>query len=325
MKLKVAIMGAGITGAYLYRLLDRGGQKTDIFNKKPGTSCGINPCGWGTSHEFTELVSASGLNSSLYILASSDYVFMHGFKIRANLMTIDKPRLIRDLLQGAEVSYSQPNPGEYDRVIDATGVARVFLPPIENDIVVRCTQFKIKTDAPRSNETSLGRIGYAWCFPLANNTYHIGCGSLSYDPLKILKELAWMCNVPPRDILCSCGGTIRLTGPEHSQPFFVASDGHEIWGVGESIGCVPPLVGDGIVSGMKSVQILLDHWNDPSGYARDIIKEFRWMSRERKVVDKLRRNKNLRLRDAWALRKNAGRMGIGVGLKDAAVLLKHLQ
>jgi flavin-dependent dehydrogenase len=272
MKLKVAIMGAGITGAYLYRLLNRGGQKTDIFNKKPGTSCGINPCGWGTSHEFTELVSASGLNSSLYILASSDYVFMHGFKIRANLMTIDKPRLIRDLLQGAEVSYSQPNPGEYDRVIDATGVARVFLPPIENDIVVQCTQFKIKTDAPRSNETSLGRIGYAWCFPLANNTY-----------------------------------------------------GHEIWGVGESIGCVPPLVGDGIVSGMKSVQILLDHWNDPSGYARDIIKEFRWMSRERKVVDKLRRNKNLRLRDAWALRKNAGRMGIGVGLKDAAVLLKHLQ
>ena len=118
-----------------------------------------------------------------------------------------------------------------------------------------------------------------------------------------------MCNVPPRDILCSCGGTIRLTGPDHSQPFFVASDGHEIWGVGESIGCVPPLVGDGIVSGMKSVQILLDHWHDPFEYAKAIKKEFRWMGRERKAVDKLRSNKNLRLAGCMVIEKECWKNG----------------
>ena len=321
----MAIIGAGITGAYLYRFLKNKGQEADIFNKQTETSCGINPCGWGTSHEFTELVSASGLNPSLYTLSFSNYVIMHDFKIKASLMTIDKPRLIGDLLQGAKVIYSQPNQSLYDRIIDATGVARAFLPPIENDIVVRCIQFKVKTDAPRSNETSLGRIGYAWCFPLADNTYHIGCGSLSSDPLEVLEGLAWMHNVPSKDILCRCGGEIRLTGPDHSQPFFVASNGQQIWGVGESIGCVPPLVGDGIVSSMKSVKILLDHWHDPFEYTKAIKKEFRWMGRERKAVDKLRSNKNLRLGDVWSLRKNAGRMGIKVGLKDAAMLMKLLK
>jgi flavin-dependent dehydrogenase len=323
--LNVAIIGAGITGAYLYRLLHRKGQRACVYSKQPGTLCGIDPCGWGTSPEFTELVSASGLNPSLYVLSSSDYVMMHGFRIKASLMTIDKPRLIRDLLQGAEVSYSQPMQGMYDRIIDATGAVRRFLPPVEDDVLVNCVQFRIKTDEFRSNEISLGRIGYAWCFPLAENTYHIGCGSLLFEPLTILRELGWMRSVPQGDIVCSCGGAIRLTGPEHSQPFISAFDGHEVWGVGESIGCVAPLVGDGIVSGMKSAKILVEHWNDPFQYAKAIKKEFRWMGRERKAIDRLRNNKSLRLRDAWELRKNSGRMGIGVRLKDAATLLKHFQ
>jgi len=323
--LKVAIMGAGITGAYLYRLLNRKGQRVDIFNKKPGTRCGISPCAWGTSHEFIELVNESGLNASLYILTPSDHVIMDGIQIKANLMTIDKQRLISDLLQGVEVSYSRPDKGKYDRIIHATGVARRFLPPIEDDIVLQCTQFRIKTDVPRSNETKLGKIGYAGCFPLVDNTSHVGCGCLLSDPLKILKELAWIHNVPRRDIVCSCGGTIRLTGPEHSQPFFVAVDGHEVWGVGESIGCVAPLAGDGIVSGMKSAQILVKHWNDPYGYTKAIKKEFRWMGPERRVIDKLRNNESLRPGDAWVLRKNSRRMGMEVRLRDAAILLKHLQ
>jgi flavin-dependent dehydrogenase len=318
-------MGAGITGAYLYRLMNLMGQRVDIFDKKPGTYCGISPCAWGTSHEFFELVNASRLNPSLYILTPSNHVIMDGIQIKASLMTIDKQRLIRDLLQGSEVRYSRPNRVKYDRIIDATGVARRFLPPVEDDIVLKCTQFRIKTDVPRSNETKLGKIGYAWCFPLVGNTYHIGCGSLLSDPLKILKELAWIQNVPRRDIVCGCGGTIRLTGPKHSQPFVVANDGREVWGVGESIGCVAPLAGDGIVTGMRSVRILLDHWNDPSGYEKAIIKEFRWMSPERKVIDKLRNNESLRLKDAWVLRKNSRRMGMEVRLRDAAILLKHLQ
>jgi hypothetical protein len=76
---------------------------------------------------------------------------------------------------------------------------------------------------------------------------------------------------------------------------------------------------------MRSAQILLEWWDDPAGYTRAILKEFKWMENERRVIDKLGRNENLTLRDAWVLKKNSRRMGMQVGLKEAASLLRHLR
>ena len=84
-------------------------------------------------------------------------------------------------------------------------------------------------------------------------------------------------------------GRIRLTAPHNSQPFVAAGSDGEVWGVGEAIGCVAPLAGDGIVPGMKSVQLLMKWWDDPSGYTRAVLKEFDWMKKERAVIDKLRK------------------------------------
>jgi hypothetical protein len=95
--------------------------------------------------------------------------------------------------------------------------------------------------------------------------------------------------------------------------------------VGEAIGCVAPLAGDGVVPGMKSVKILLEHWNDPDGYTAAILKEFEWMNKEREVINKLRTADRLNLKDAWVLKKNARRMGMQVELRDAVVLLKALR
>jgi len=77
-ELKVAIAGAGITGAYLYRLLRNRGQEVEIFGRDPGTRCGLNPCAWGTSRGFAELVKISGLDPEKYWLRRSDYVTMDG-------------------------------------------------------------------------------------------------------------------------------------------------------------------------------------------------------------------------------------------------------
>ena len=58
--------------------------------------------------------------------------------------------------------------------------------------------------------------------------------------------------------------------PEASRPFVV--DGPpQVVGVGESIGCVSPLVGDGVVHGMRSVRLLLDCWDDPEAYTGKIL------------------------------------------------------
>ncbi len=323
--LKIAIVGGGITGAYLYRLLKRRGQNVEIFDIKPATRCGISPCAWATTQEFNDLVASAGLHPSTYILTVSDYIIMDGIRMNARFMTIDKPRLIGDLLHDARLNHAQPLKEKFDRIIDATGSSRKILPPIEEDTVLQCVQFRIRTNTPRDNEVKLGNLGYAWRLPLSNNEYHIGCGSLVTDPMNVMKDIAWMQDIRDSAIVCGCKGMIRATGTDRSRPFFKVSDGHEVWGIGESIGCVGPLAGDGIIPGMKSVHLLLDHWNDPSGYTKAIMKEFGWMGPERDIIIKLRDQGSLRRADAWVLRKNARRMGMDVRLKDAATLLRHLR
>jgi len=220
--LKVAIAGAGMTGAYLYRLLSNRGDEIDIFGRDPGTKCGITPCAWGTSRGFGEQMKASGLEPEKYILIRSDYVDMDGIRIKADLATFNKPSLINDLLRGASIIHGPLEENKYERIIDATGVSRIFLPALPDDILLPCWQWRIRTEAELMNRIKLGKIGYAWCFPLSNHEYHIGCGSLISDPRKIIKNLGWIENLPESEnnkIICSCRGEIRLTAPLYSQPF----------------------------------------------------------------------------------------------------------
>jgi len=322
-KTKIAIAGAGMTGAYLYRLLRRQSDRIDVYDIAPSTRCGLSPCAWGTSRGFAELVADAGLAADDYILQRSGHVLMDDIRIEADLMTFDKPRLVKDLLEGARVKHSDLDPRAYERVIDATGAARAFLPPIADDIVLTCVQYRLKTAQPLENKIHLGRIGYAWCFPLSGGRYHIGCGSLVADPKARIDALGLREPAAGgrQTVICECAGKIRLAGPQGSAPFVAA----DIWGVGEAVGCVAPLAGDGIVPGMKSVQLLLRHWNDPAGYTQAILKEFHWMNGERRVLEKLRKGRPLGIRDALVLKHNSRRMGMRVTLSDAAKLLRRLQ
>jgi flavin-dependent dehydrogenase len=325
--MKLAIAGAGMAGAYLYRLLKNRGCDAALFDRNQEGRCGLTPCAWGTSADFVGLVEKAGLHADRYILRRLDHVWMDDVRIAADLITFDKPLLIRDLLMDAEVRRAPVPVRDYDRVIDATGASRALLPPIDDDIVMQCRQYLVETDEPLENRIKLGGIGYAWCFPLSRTLYHVGCGSLIADPQRILEQLGWL-SAPPRHerkIVCCCTGTIRLTGPHRSLPFVVDGTGEGIWGVGEAIGCVAPLAGDGIVPGMRSVQLLLDAWEKPERYEKAILDEFRWMREERGVVDILRKGKRVGVRDARVLRRNARRMGMGVGLRDALALLKNLR
>ena len=326
--MKIAIAGAGIAGAYLYRILSNEGYRVDIYGAINGTTCGLTPCAWGTSTGFHELVEAAGLSPKDYLLERPGHLFIDGEEHQADLMTFDKPRLIKDLLGNTEVKYSQLDPSQYERIIDATGVARALLPPIDDDVLLPCKQYRVQTEEQLENKIKLGRVGYAWCFPLSRNRYHIGCGGFKSDPETIMEKLGWI----PSDIsqsnitiICSCAGHIRLTGPRFSTPFVINGKGGPIWGVGEAIGCVAPLAGDGVVPGMRSAQILISHWNDPDAYTRAIMEEFYWMTGERRVIDKLKGTDRLGLREAWVLRKNSRRMGFRIGLVEAAKYLKRLR
>jgi flavin-dependent dehydrogenase len=326
---RVAIAGAGITGAYLFRLLKNAGYEVDLFERRRRrTRCGIKPCAWGTSRGFVELVEQAGLKAEDYILQSLDHVIMDNATIKADLMTFDKPRLVRDLLRDAKIHFTPLPVRGYRRVIDATGVSRAFLPSIQDDILLTCRQYLVETKEPLENRIKLGGIGYAWCFPLSPGLYHAGCGSLLTDPEAVLRKLGWLkraSSLYPRKVVCRCTAKIRLTGPDGSQPF--VGDGCEegIWGVGEAIGCVAPLAGDGVVPGMRNVQLLLSTWDNPDAYTKAVLAEFRWMKDERGVIDKLRRSAGVGIREACVLRKNSKRMGMQVRLKDAIALMKNLR
>lgn len=326
--MSLAIAGAGMTGAYLYRLLKKEGCEVHLYERGEGGSCGLKPCAWGTSSDFIDLVAKAGLHAENYILRRLDHVVMDDVMIKADLITFDKPRLVKDLLKDAEIRFEPVPMRGYDRVIDATGVCRSLLPPIEDDIILSCCQYLIETEEPLENRIMLGGIGYAWSFPLSSYRYHVGCGTLLADPQRILEELGWLKSDSQRHkkkIICSCTGKIRLTGPHGSFPFVVDGCKEGIWGVGEAIGCVAPLAGDGIVPGMRSVQLLLDSWEKPQHYIEAVLDEFCWMRNERGVIDRLRRGEGVGLREAHVLRENARRMGMRVGLRQALALLNNLR
>jgi len=325
--MKVAIAGAGIAGAYLYRRLREHGYMVHLFDRTPKGGCGLTPCAWGTSAAFFDLVAKAGLTPEKYLLRRLDHVWMDEVKVRGDLLTFDKPRLVHDLLQGTAPQAAPVPVDRYDRVIDATGVCRALLPPVEDDIVLECCQYLVETTEPLENRIRLGGIGYAWCFPLTANRYHIGCGSLLHDPRRRLDELGWLRTTSAhyrKRVLCSCAGKIRLTGPHLSQPLTADGCPEGIWGIGEAIGCVAPLAGDGIVPGLRSAELLLDSWADAQRYRRSILGEFRWMEKERAVIDTLRRGRRVGVHHALTLRKNARRMGMRVGLREALALLHRL-
>jgi flavin-dependent dehydrogenase len=327
--MRLAIAGAGITGAYLYRVLRNAGYEVDLFERRRRrTRCGLKPCAWGTSRGFVELVEQAGLKAEDYILRRLDHVMMDEVRIKADLMTFDKPRLVEDLLRGAEIRFTPLPVRTYERVIDATGVSRALLPPVQDDVILTCRQYLLETTEHLENLIKLGGIGYAWCFPLSPNLYHVGCGSLLADPQAILRKLGWLKSTSsryPRKVVCTCTAKIRLTGPHRSLPF--VSDGCEqgIWGIGEAIGCVAPLAGDGVVPGMRNVQLLLNTWDNPDEYTEAVLAEFRWMKDERGVIDKLRRSEGAGIREAYVLRRNSKRMGMQVRLRDAVALMKNMR
>jgi flavin-dependent dehydrogenase len=324
----LAIAGAGVAGAYLYNLLRQERIRIDVYDVRHKTRCGVSPCAWATSDGFIGLVEASGLDPGEYILQQIDQMTVHEMKIKVEVMTIDKPRLVKDLLKGADINYSPLDVKKYDRVIDATGLSRTFLPQIKKDIISSCVQYCVQKNGPLEARVEPGGIGYAWCFHLSENRYHIGCGSLVEKPLQVLNDLGWLdiYNLNPgKNILCGCTGKIRITGPRESQPFVIDGTVDGIWGVGEAIGCVGSIIGDGIVPGMRSAQILMDNWDNPDSYRESILKEFGWIDDERRLIDKLSQRKSFNMGDALIIKNNSKRIGINIGLAQAAIFMKRLR
>jgi len=314
-------------GSYLHRLLESQGIKADVYGDATShAACGINPCAWGSTSSFRQHVRAAGLDPEQYVFKDFSVVNFEGVDMAAHLLTFDKPRLINDLRKGVIVLNGPVPPRKYERVIDATGLRRAYLPLIKDDLLVPCVQYRVRREHADSSKVVIqyGNLGYSWIFPLSDTEFHIGAGSLLADPKETLRESGFMNS--GGKILCGCSGSVRSTSPLGSQPFvFKDSDlGGQVWGVGESIGAVAPVAGEGIAPGMASARLLVANWDSPGAYTSRILKEFSWMIDERKVIGKVAAGQRLGLRDWLILRRTGHRMGAPVSLSETRELLKCL-
>ena len=324
---RIAVAGAGMVGSYLCRLLEGKGIEVDLYGERhTHTACGINPCAWGATREFRNHLKAAQLDPADYVLRDFDIVNFEGVDMKASLLTFDKPKLIHDMQAGRQIAEGPVPAQRYERVIDATGVKRAYLPQIKDDLLVPCIQHRVRAEGVDKSKVVIqyGNLGYAWRFPLSDNEFHIGAGSLLAVPSQTLRD-SGLLEGNARTI-CTCAGKVRSTAPKWSQPFVTTDEtlGCDIWGVGESIGVVAPIAGEGVAPGMGSARILVESWDNPKAYISRILREFSWMMGERRVIGKVASNKRLHLGDWLTLRGTGLRMGSSVTVAETREILKCL-
>ena len=153
--LKLAVVGAGVAGAYMMNRLPAG-VEAEAFEMRTEKNW-YTVCAWGTSQPFIrDMVKQAGFNFD-------DYVLHKGKKMRVDLgddelninltglVTYDKHRLTEDMLKGkkvhwgAQVKEANGNLAGFDKVVDATGLQRSLLPKIKDDLVVPSLEYQVKS------------------------------------------------------------------------------------------------------------------------------------------------------------------------------------
>lgn len=317
-KVKIAIAGAGMAGTYLYRLLtEAGGHDVVLYDDVKRTGCGARPCAWGVapSTEYRRLVGRF-LDPERYVRERSEKVLIDGVAVGSDLLMVDKPGLIRDMIGGAPVLRGRVDPGEYDLVVDATGVERAYLGPVEgDDLVAELHQYRVAADADLGTWFQTSTQGYGWCFPLGGSEFHIGYGNLPPHVGAGMDTVSQA--IEGAAVRCTCQSRIRLSSPYHSQP--IARD--NIVGVGESIGTVGPLGGDGNLYAMQCSETLFRNIHDIPRYQEEVLRGFGWMRKERETLLRLIGGRRPSPGDVKVFLEHARRSGFTMGPLQALRLL----
>lgn len=290
--MRIAIVGAGIAGAYLSALLVSQGYQVDVYEESKRLGCF---CAWGTvESELRDFLKKIGLDYKDYVFTRIRRIILGGFEFKvSNLITFNKPKLIYDLLKNVNVKYLRANAElseRYDLVVDATGWKRSILPPLTKDFTMPTIEYVIKTDKLNENTIYIvpGKVGYAWMFPMTNNFWHIGAGDAVLNPYELTFKIMKKYNVDFKST-CFCESRIRLLPPEYCRPIVYKN----IVGCGESIGTVFPITGEGTAPSMKCALMFYEHLvnNEINKFEKTIIKEFKWYTAIYKLVKSLTKSK----------------------------------
>lgn len=264
--MRFAIAGAGVAGSYLGNMLARRGHKVEIFEaSRPENHWPV--CAWGASRHMLEKFSnQAGLDFGQYILHVGKGLRMDLPRNKVEhlelkgLVTYDKRRWEQDLMKGVEIKFGTKiskdafHFGDYDYVLDCTGLHRSLLPRSDEDFVIPAYEYLLEGVKGEDEFYTIGyegAKGYFWYFPLGEGKGYMGAGDVmkKYHGIKEFFE-----RHPEARAVKKIGRPIRLAPPKKMEPFFDSN----IIGVGESIGTVFPMLGEGIIPSLICSDIFLD-------------------------------------------------------------------
>ena len=280
--MRIAVAGIGVAGSYLISRLKHDHDVVGFERMSEQRHDSI--CAWGTCRtKMDELCSKSGVDFSKYVIHDGKkmYVEIGGrdlFRIGLDgLCTYDKIGLIRDLVDGCEIRHGvAPKRADlerdFDLVVDCTGFHRSYLPKIKDDFYLPTYEYRVEYDDGVPFEDFYikpfrGMSGYFWYFPLGDNAAHIGAGD--YMKRHVTETDKFLRKHGGR-ITKTVGRPIRLATPDMCMPY---SNG-KVVGVGESIGTVFPLLGEGIIPSMECADIFVRNISDLRAYEREVRRHF---------------------------------------------------
>ncbi len=287
--MKIAVVGIGVAGAYLMnQLSDLHDVQVKGFERMPEKEHDA-VCAWATcDNVMKDYAKQCGLNLENYILHDGKKMKVDvgdgtnsSKNIEINLkgmVSYDKLRLIQDMIKGTDISFQKaPNKAtledEYDIIVDSTGFHRHYLPKLKNELWIPCIQYKVKYDNTPFDDFYLKAFpsmkGYFWYFPLENGYAHIGAGDYERKNNNVFVDE--FLKKHECEVIKKVGRPVRISPPKNSEPF---TDGRKTIGVGESIGTVYPLLGEGIIPSTWCAQLFIKHISDFNTYRREVLKKF---------------------------------------------------
>ncbi len=286
--MKVAVVGIGVAGAYLMNQLSSDHDIDIVGFERMEEKNHDAVCAWATCENIMKnYAKKCGLDFENYILHDGKKMTVDidsNRNICVNLkgmISYDKLKLIQDMIKGTDIVYNKvPQKStleqDFDLIIDSTGFHRHYLPKLKDELWIPCIQYKVKYD---NNDIPFDDFylkafpslsGYFWYFPLGNGYAHIGSGDFRRKHTNEFLEYflkKYNCTV-----IKKVGRPVRITPPSKCLPF---NDGRKTIGVGESIGTVYPLLGEGIIPATICAEIFINNIHNLSNYYTEVLNHFK--------------------------------------------------
>ena len=329
--MKIAVVGIGVAGSYLLARLKKDHEVVGYERMTEEKHDSI--CAWGTiKNKMIELCSKADIDFEKHVIHDGKNLYIEmsnhqRFDIRLKgLCTYDKIGLIHDMADGCEVHYGvapklEDLEKEFDLIIDATGFYRPYLPKIKKDFFLPTYQYKVKyeDEVPIDDfyvRPFPGMTGYFWYFPLGKKIAHIGAGDYKKQHVeetnKFFKKYGGQ-------VTKTVGRPIRLATPDLCEPFYHG----KVVGVGESIGTVYPLLGEGIIPSMICADLFVKNLGNNEQYRKDVLDYFAIYSKVLNFIkSKMKGEFSLtkQFRELFKIyrymKKNEDRFGMEIHMKD---------